>query len=155
MALEIERKFLVISDDYKAGIEPVFIRQGFVSTHQDHVVRVRIQGNKGFLALKGSGSGITRIEFEYKIPLEDAHQILEELCTTTIEKLRYEIPSGKHGWEVDEFLKDNSGLVIAEIELQSEDEDFIKPSWLGKEVTGESRYYNANLIDHPFCNWGY
>jgi adenylate cyclase len=79
--------------------------------------------------------------------------MLEELCRHTIEKFRYAIPSGKHIWEVDEFLKDNSGLTIAEIELQSEDEDFMIPSWLGKEVTGDPRYYNANLIDHPFCNW--
>jgi len=153
MAQEIERKFLVISDDFKTGTEPVFIRQGFISTHKDHVVRVRIQGNKGFLALKGSGSGITRIEFEYEIPVEDAHQILEVFCTTTIEKFRYKLLSEKHAWEVDEFLKENSGLTMAEIELQSEDEDFLKPSWLGKEVTGDPRYYNANLIDHPFCNW--
>ncbi|MEE4256789.1 MAG: CYTH domain-containing protein [Bacteroidales bacterium] len=153
MAQEIERKFLVISDDYKTATEPVFIRQGFISTHKDHVVRVRIQGNKGFLALKGSGSGITRIEFEYEIPVEDAHQMLEAFCTPTIEKFRYKLLSGKHAWEVDEFLKENSGLTMAEIELQSEDEDFLKPSWLGKEVTGDPRYYNANLIDHPFCNW--
>jgi adenylate cyclase len=85
--------------------------------------------------------------------VEDAHQMLETLCQKTIEKFRYVISSGNHIWEVDEFLKENSGLVIAEIELQSEDEDFVIPSWLGKEVTGDPRYYNANLIDHPFRNW--
>jgi len=153
MALEIERKFLVISNDFKSGVEPLFIRQGFISTHKDHVVRVRIQGKKAFLAIKGNGSGITRIEFEYEIPAGDAHQMLETLCQKTIEKFRYVISSGTHHWEVDEFLKENSGLVIAEIELQSEDEDFVIPSWLGKEVTADPRYYNANLIDHPFRKW--
>ena len=153
MALEIERKFLVLSDDFKGGIEPLFIRQGFISTHKESVVRVRILGKHGYLALKGSGSGITRTEFEYEIPVEDAHQMLENLCEKSIEKLRYVVPAGDHEWEVDVFMKENSGLIIAEIELQSENEDFQRPSWLGKEVTGDSRYYNANLIDLPFSRW--
>jgi adenylate cyclase len=153
MALEIERKFLVTSHAFKKGVEPVLIRQGFIGTHKESVVRVRIRGKQGFLTLKGSGSGISRIEFEYEIPVEDAHQMLEALCTKTIEKFRYEVISGKHTWEVDEFMKENSGLTIAEIELQSEDESFLKPPWLGEEVTGDPRYYNVNLIEHPFRNW--
>lgn len=153
MALEIERKFLVTGDEFKSGIEPLFIRQGFISSNKESVVRVRIQGKQGFLALKGPGSGITRSEFEYEIPVEDAHRMLESLCEKSIEKLRYVIPAGIHEWEVDVFMKENSGLIIAEIELQSEDEDFIRPAWLGKEVTGDPRYYNANLIDMPFSRW--
>jgi len=154
MAKEIERKFLVISDAFKKGIDPLFIHQGFINTDKNSVVRVRMQGSEGYLALKSSGSGISRIEFEYEIPVEDAFEMLRDLCRgPTIEKLRYMPEYKGHLWEVDVFMKENSGLVIAEIELTSEDEDFSKPRWLGDEVTGDPRYYNANLIDLPFSRW--
>ena len=154
MAQEIERKFLVRDDTFKTGVTPLFIRQGFISTDKDSVVRVRIYGNRGFLTLKGSGTGISRTEFEYEIPVEDAHEMLEELCKgPTIEKFRYVIEYEGHTWEVDEFMRENSGLVIAEIELTHESEGFLKPPWLGDEVTGDPRYYNANLISNPFTAW--
>ena len=154
MAREIERKFLVIDDAYKSGITPLYIRQGYISKGKDSVVRVRIQGKQGFLALKGSGSGISRIEFEYEIPVEDAYEMLEKLCSgSTIEKFRYVVGFDGHTWEVDVFMKENSGLVIAEIELSAEEEPFSKPSWIGKEVTGDSKYYNSNLIAKPFQDW--
>ena len=154
MAKEIERKFLVRGDDYKAGITPVFIRQGFVSTNKDSVVRVRIYGNTGFLALKGSGSGISRTEYEYEIPVEDAQKLLEEFCKgSIIEKFRNVVEYESHTWEVDEFMGENSGLIIAEIELTHENEEFTKPPWVGDEVTGDPRYYNVNLLNKPFAEW--
>lgn len=154
MAKEIERKFLVSSDGYKSGMDPFHIRQGFISTNKDSIVRVRVQGDKSYLTIKGSGSGITRIEYEYEIPPEDAHAILEELCRgPIIEKYRYLVHFDEHLWEVDEFMNENAGLVIAEIELTTEDEAFSKPPWVGEEVTGDPKYYNANLIAHPYCDW--
>src|SRR5210317_898527 len=150
MAKEIERKFLVRGDDYKKGITPVFIRQGFISTDKDRVVRVRIYGDRGFIALKGSGTGISRTEFEYEIPVEDAHELLKEFCKgPIIEKFRYVVNYQGFTWEVDEFMRENSGLVIAEIELTHENEDFLKPPWVSDEVTGDARYYNVNLLSNP------
>ena len=154
MGIEIERKFIVRGDDYKAGITPVVIRQGFISTDMDSVIRVRIFGSKGFLAVKGSGTGISRTEYEYEIPLEDAREMLDKFCAgKSIEKLRYVVSHVSHKWEVDVFMKENSGLVIAEIELLSEDETIVLPPWVGEEVTGDPRYYNANLINHPYSSW--
>ena len=154
MAREIERKFLVSSDAFKVGVTPVFIRQGFISADKDNVVRVRIQGTQGFLTLKGSGSGISRIEFDYEIPLKDADEMLKIMCSgIIIEKFRYVIKYKGHTWEVDEFMKENSGLVVAEIELKAEDEAFHKPPWTGKEITGDPVYYNVNLIQLPYSKW--
>lgn len=154
--LEIERKFLVASQDYKKeATAQNRIVQGFLNTHPERTVRVRIYGNKAFLTVKGiaNTSGTTRSEWEKEIPVKEA-QLLLPLCEKgVIEKIRYEIKSEKHLFEVDEFLGENKGLVVAEIELQSENEGFIKPDWLGKEVTGETKYYNSQLSKNPFKNW--
>ena len=154
MPTEIERKFLVGNDSYKLEGHSVYIHQGFLSTEKERVVRVRIAGKKAYITVKGISKGIGRAEFEYKIPMEDAKYMLEHLCTgPTIEKNRYYVNKGGFIWEVDEFLGDNAGLVVAEIELDSEEQDFPKPDWLGEEVTGDARYYNANLVKKPYKEW--
>lgn len=154
MATEIERKFLVLNDSFKEGIVPVYIRQGFISTDKIRVVRVRIAGTRAFLTLKTAGPGITRYEYEYAIPVEDAQEILDRMCSgSVIEKYRYLVEHENHNWEVDVFMGENEGLVIAEIELQTAHEEFIKPIWLGNEVTHDERYYNAKLVEHPYADW--
>lgn len=153
MRKEIERKYLVVSDEYKQGARPVYIHQGFLSTEKERVVRVRIIDSKAFLTVKGITKGISRVEFEYEIPLEDARTLLKLCVQPTIEKTRYILSFEEKTWEVDEFYGENEGLVIAEIELESEDEEFIKPPWIGEEVSNDSRYYNSNLIRHPFKGW--
>lgn len=154
MAQEIERKFLVLNDDFKKGIKPIFIQQGFINTAKETVIRVRMQGDRGFITIKSHSSGITRSEYEYEIPPDDAREMISTLCLKAIiEKYRYISEFEGHTWEVDQFLGENKGLVVAEIELSSEDEIFTKPPWLGEEVTGAPRYYNVNLIAHPFCEW--
>ncbi len=153
---ETERKFLVLSDDYKAAATEKFdIAQGYLSSHPERTVRVRIKGNKGFLTIKGKGneSGTTRMEWEKEISLDEAKLLLPLCEKGAIEKTRYEIPCGNHVYEVDEFYGDNAGLVIAEIELEDENEAFEKPGWLGEEVTGDERYYNAYLSRHPYDEW--
>jgi adenylate cyclase len=154
MPAEIERKFLVTGDGYKAEGSPVTIRQGFLSTDAERVVRVRTAGEQGFITVKGLSRGATRQEFEYGIPATDADYLLDHLCfRPLIEKTRYKVPFGGFTWEVDEFFGDNAGLVVAEIELEREGQDFPKPSWIGREVTGDTRYYNANLVERPFKSW--
>ena len=154
MPTEIERKFLVGNDSYKLEGHSVYIHQGFLSTEKERVVRVRIAGKKAYITVKGISKGIGRAEFEYKIPMADAKFMLEHLCSgPTIEKNRYYINKEGFIWEVDEFLGDNAGLVIAEIELDSEDQDYPVPGWLGEEVTGDARYYNAELVARPFRSW--
>lgn len=154
MPTEIERKFLVRNNNFKSEGPCFYIHQGFLSTDKDRVVRVRIAGDEAYLTIKGRSKGIGRAEFEYGIPIEDARYMLEHLCIRpTIEKNRYRIPMAGFTWEVDEFLGDNAGLVIAEIELESEGQDFPRPSWLGEEVTGDARYYNASLVANPFKSW--
>ena len=154
MASEIERKYLVRGDEFKAGITPVVIRQGFISTDKDSMIRVRIFGNQGFLSVKSSSADISRTEFEYEIPVLDAQEMLDTFCIEkSIEKFRYILDYEGHTWEVDVFMKENTGLVLAEIELESEDEDFQKPTWLGEEVTGNPRYYNVNLMQNPYSSW--
>lgn len=154
MAKEIERKFLVRDKNFLKSLKPGHILQGFISTAKDHVVRVRIHDEQAFLAIKGSGSGISRTEFEYTIPLTDARELLNTFCKENlIEKYRYLIKHHGHQWEVDEFLGENNGLFLAEIELLSEEEQFSKPPWLGEEVTGDKRYYNAFLAGNPFKSW--
>ena len=153
MAKEIERKFLVKFDklpDLKNGVE---IKQGYLSTMKNAAVRVRLKGVKAYLTIKGEITGITCSEFEYEIPTSDAQQMISEMCGNIISKTRYEIPYKDHIWELDIFHELNAGLVIAEIELQSENETFKRPTWLGKEVTGQSKYYNSNLSKQPFINW--
>jgi len=156
MAQEIERKFLVKSDAFKIdSFEETKIKQGFLSTVPERTVRVRIKGEKGFLTIKGIGnkSGISRFEWEKEISVEDAIDLLKISEPGVIDKTRYNIKSGKHTFEVDEFYGDNDGLTIAEVELSSEDEYFQKPEWLGEEVTGQLKYYNSMLMKTPFKNW--
>ena len=154
--LEIERKFLVLSNDFiKEAFTQNRIVQGYLNSNPERTVRIRIKGNKGFLTIKGKGneSGTTRLEWETEIPLEDAEKLLPLCESGVIEKVRYEIKVGKHVFEVDVFSGENEGLIMAEIELQSEDESFGKPIWIGKEVTNDVKYYNANLSNHPFKSW--
>ncbi len=154
MAKEIERKFLVLNDDYKKGSEGILYKQGFLNTHKERVVRIRLVGKKGYLTVKGLTSNISRCEYEYEIPFDEAEHMLNEICEKPIIiKKRYKIPRESFVWEVDEFLEDNKGLVIAEIELEHEGQEFPIPSWLGKEVSGDPKYYNANLVRFPYLKW--
>ncbi len=153
MAKEIERKFLVAGDGWRSRQGRRY-RQAYLSTDKERTVRVRVVDESAWLTIKGLTRGVTRSEFEYPIPLADAETLLEDLCLQpVIDKTRYLVPVGQHTWEVDEFHGVNEGLVVAEIELASEDEAFEKPDWLGEEVSGDSRYFNANLITHPFSQW--
>jgi CYTH domain-containing protein len=155
MGKEIERKFLVDGDDWRSLGQPVRYRQGYLSTVKERTVRVRTIADKGYLTVKGVSTGISRAEFEYEIPVEDANAMLDALCERPlIEKNRHKIPFGKHTWEVDEFFGDNEGLILAEVELEDENETFESPSWIGQEVSDDARYFNANLIANPFCSWG-
>lgn len=154
MGVEIERKFLVQGDAWKTLGEPVFFRQGYLSSQKERTVRVRIEGERAVITIKGKSVGATRGEWEYPIPVQDAAELLDGLCEQPlIEKYRRKITNGAHVWEVDEFLGANAGLVVAEIELGAEDEAFDKPEWVADEVTDDARYYNSNLIRHPFSNW--
>ena len=153
---EIERKFLVKSDLFKLfATAQKKIAQGYLNTHPERTVRVRISNKKAFLTVKGKGneSGMTRFEWEKEIPLEEAKSLLELCEKGVIEKTRFEIPVGKHVFEVDEFYGENRGLIIAEIELSDENEAFEKTDWLGKEVTNDKRFYNAYLSKNPFLEW--
>lgn len=154
MAQEIERKFLVMGTEWKAGATGLPFRQGYLSSARERIVRVRIEGERGRLTIKGPGVGLVRPEFEYDVPLADAAQMLDTLCEQPlIEKTRYHVRVGRHVWDIDEFDGQNRGLVVAEVELASADELFDRPSWLGREVTHDPRYLNANLIHRPFCTW--
>lgn len=156
MSQEIERKFLVIGDFKKFAIEKHTIAQGFLSTVPERTVRVRIMDKQGFITVKGIGnaSGTTRFEWEKEILLEEAKSLLTICEPTIIEKIRYIIPTSNNlFFEVDEFLGENKGLLIAEIELPNESTIFEKPNWLGKEVTGELKYYNSALSKNPYTNW--
>ena len=154
MSKEIERKFLVNSSIYKEMVSPEFYNQGYISTERGRTVRVRIQGETARLTIKGPSQGIMRDEFEYVIPTDEARYMLEHLCIQpTISKYRYKIPYKGFIWEVDEFLGDNQGLVVAEIELPSPDTSFEKPEWIGKEVSGDTRYFNSFLVRNPYKNW--
>jgi adenylate cyclase len=154
MGVEIERKFLPCSDGWRTLGQPVLLRQGYLSSDPARVVRVRIEGDLGWLTIKGPSVGASRGEWEYPIPVQDASELLDGLCQQPIiEKYRRRIAWGGMVWEVDEFLGANAGLVVAEIELRSEDQAFAKPDWAGIEVTGDARYYNSSLIAHPFSSW--
>ena len=154
MATEIEKKFLIQNDDWRGIVEGKAYAQGYLSTETNQTVRVRTIGTIGFLTIKSKTIGETRLEFEYEIPIEDANEMLEELCgKPLISKIRYKIPFEGFVWEVDEFSGENDGLIFAEIELHHEGETFDKPHWIGDEVTGDPRYYNSNLIKNPFKNW--
>jgi len=155
MALEIEKKFLVKGDFRNEVTEAVHIVQGYISTLPDRTVRIRIRGDRGFITIKGmaDSSGIVRYEWEKEIPLSEAKELLLLCEPVVIEKTRHIIKAGKHVFEVDEFHGENAGLIIAEIELSSPDEQFRKPSWLDKEVTGDPRYYNSALSGNPYSSW--
>ena len=154
MGIEIERKFLVVSDEWKRLAEPVFMRQGYICSLPGRVVRVRIEADSAMLTMKGKSSGISRGEWEYAIPLMDAEELLRDLCEQPlIEKKRYRIAIDGLVWEVDEFLGDNAGLIVAEVELLSEEQNVILPNWVGEEVSHDHRYANANLFKHPYTRW--
>lgn len=154
--LEIERKFLVTSSAYKIeAVSETHMVQGFLNTHPERTVRVRIAGEKAFLTVKGMGndSGTTRFEWETEIAVSEATNLIDLCEPVILEKVRYKIPIGAHEFEVDMFLGENKGLTIAEIELKHEDEPFEKPGWLGKEVTGKIKYYNSQLSITPYNQW--
>jgi CYTH domain-containing protein len=153
--VEIERKFLVTGDGWKADAdEGVRVRQGFLSGDENGVVRVRRVLDKGVLTIKGPTRGISREEFEYTIPAADAERMLDALCAGgTVDKTRYRIPRDGVVWEVDVFAGDNAGLVLAEVELDSEDQEVTLPDWLGEEVSRDPRFYNAYLARNPFTTW--
>lgn len=154
MATEIERKFLVKGDTWKSQIyASKQIVQGYLSLVPERTVRVRLSGAKGVLTVKGKSEGISRAEFEFEIPKEEAGQLLRICEGSLINKTRYFIRQGKFIWEVDEFHDENKGLMVAEIELNSELEDFDRPDWLGEEVSHDNRYFNASLVQHPFSQW--
>ncbi len=154
--IEIERKFLVVSNTYKLqASSKVRIVQGFLNTNPERTVRVRIKGDQGFITVKGKGnaSGVSRFEWEKEIPLIEAEQLLKIAEPGSIDKVRYEVKVGKHTFEIDEFFGDNKGLVVAEVELSAENEIYEKPDWLGIEVSGITKYYNSQLSKMPFTKW--
>lgn len=160
MGTEIERKFLVADDSWRAQAdEGASYRQGYLSSFAPESgvkasIRVRIQGDKAFLNIKSATLGIGRLEYEYPVPVSDAQEMLDNLCVgAVVTKTRYHLRVGQHVWEIDVFEDDNEGLVVAEIELGDEKEDFPRPDWLGKEVSDDKRYYNVCLAQHPFKDW--
>jgi adenylate cyclase len=154
VGVEIERKFLVRGDGWRALGQPVLLRQGYLNADPARTVRVRIEGGAATLTIKGKSVGATRGEWEYPIPVDEAAELLDGLCQQPlIEKYRSRIAVGGHTWEVDEFLGANAGLIVAEIELGAEQERFALPEWAGREVTGDARYYNSSLIRLPFSQW--
>lgn len=155
MATEIERKFLVAGDGWKsATLTETRIMQGYLASSPRATVRARVKGSEGVLTIKGATRGISRAEYEYAIPAEDARAMLDDLAEGgIIDKVRYRVRAGRHIWEVDVFAGDNDGLVLAEIELESENEAFERPDWLGEEVSADPRYYNASLAQNPYQHW--
>lgn len=156
--IEIERKFLVKSEAFKLeAFKNTRIIQGFLNTHKDRTVRVRLKGNQGYLTVKGNSTndGLSRFEWEKEITKNDAEALLKLCEPTIIDKVRYEVKVKKHTFEIDVFFGDNEGLIIAEIELESENETFDRPDWLGQEVTGNINYYNSQLSKKPFKDWNF
>ncbi|MEN3323647.1 CYTH domain-containing protein [Mariniflexile soesokkakense] len=154
--VEIERKFLVTSNSYKdEAFKSTRIIQGFLNTHKERTVRVRLKGEKGFITVKGASrnNGLSRFEWENELTKEEAEALLKLCEPGVIDKIRYEVKYGKHIFEVDEFYGDNNGLVIAEVELMTDNETFLRPNWLGEEVTGTIKYYNSQLSKKPFKTW--
>jgi adenylate cyclase len=151
---EIERKFLLKGDAWRAGAEGTLYRQGYLNSIKERTVRIRTVGDEAFLTIKGITVGATRAEYEYPIPFDECNAMLDTLAEKPIiEKKRYKIKQGRLTWEIDEFFGENAGLIVAEVELASEDQKFDKPAWVGEEVTGDPRYFNSNLIKHPFTKW--
>ncbi len=154
MGVEIEKKFLLADDSWKKECAGTIYLQGYLCSAEGKTVRVRIAGHQGYLTIKGKHSGISRLEYEFPIPEEEARSLLNELCDSLIiHKTRYRKEYGGFIWEIDEFYDDNEGLVVAEIELDREDQPFEKPPWIGREVTHDHRYYNVNLRVHPYSLW--
>ena len=154
MGMEIERKFLVQDNSWRILASGTQYRQGYLNSAKERTVRVRTIDDKGFLTIKGITTGASRIEYEYEIPAADADAILTDLCEKPlIEKSRYKIDYEGFVWEVDEFFGENQGLIVAEVELESEDQKFEKPEWIGDEVTGDPKYFNSNLINNPYLKW--
>lgn len=154
--IEIERKYLVTSSDFlKEYSTKNEIAQGYLCSNPERTVRIRIKGNKGFITIKGIGneSGVSRFEWEKEIAIDEAQSLLKLCEKGVIKKTRYEVATGKHTIEIDVFYGDNDGLIIAEIELENENEAISKPNWLGKEVTNDERYYNSYISQNPFKNW--
>ena len=153
MALEIERKFLLKEGAWRDA-KGTRYRQGYLNSAKERNVRIRIINDNGFLTVKGVSRGAVRVEYEYEIPVAEAQAMLDDLCEKPlIEKMRYRIEFNGLVWEADEFFGENQGLLVAEVELESEDQSFVKPEWVGEEVTGDPRYFNANLIHHPYSKW--
>ena len=153
MPLEIERKYLLSNDDWRKLVQKkMAIQQGYLNTDKERTVRVRIKKDKGILTIKGKTTGFARLEYEYEIPLKDAQELLK-LCQNLIEKTRFEVLYEGKLWEIDEFYGSNEGLILAEIELESEDEAFVLPDWIDKEVSHDARYYNSSLSKKPFGTW--
>jgi CYTH domain-containing protein len=155
MGKEIERKYLVHHDKWKRITKPhgQHFKQGYILISPEKTIRIRLSDMHGFITIKGKTTGASRPEYEYEIPLSDAKELLDNFCIGSLSKTRYKIKYKNNFWEVDEFAGDNAGLLIAEIELKSEDDLFDIPEWVEKEVTGDIKYYNANLIMNPYKNW--
>ena len=153
MGIEIDRKFLIANDQWRNCVKGIPFAQGYLARGSGRTVRVRIAGDSAYLTIKGPVTGISRSEFEYSIPLEDARELLKLCEDTVIKKTRHRIPFEGHIWEVDEFHAENTGLVIAEVEMEHADEPVSLPIWVGKEVTGDPRFYNSNLSVHPYSRW--
>ncbi len=154
MGIEIERKFLLKNDVWRDLAEGVYYRQGYLNSARERTVRVRTINEKGFLTIKGVADGATRLEFEYEIPKDECNIMLDDLAEKpVIEKNRYKVDYKGFVWEIDEFFGENRGLIVAELELESEDQKFEIPEWIGEEVTGDPRYFNSNLINHPYTKW--
>lgn len=154
--IEIERKFLVVSDDFKSeAFKKTRLVQGYLNSHKERAVRVRLKGDLGFLTVKGPSSknGLSRFEWEKEISVNEAKELLNLCESGIIDKIRYEVKLKNHIFEIDEFFGDNEGLVVAEVELKDENETFEKPKWLGEEVTGNPKYYNSQLSQKPFKTW--
>ena len=155
MGVEIERKFLVVDESWReAASAGMRYRQGYLSTDPSNSVRVRVSGDKAWLTIKSATIGVMRHEYEYEIPAADGHGILDGLCVKPlIEKTRFIVQHDGHAWEIDVFEGDNAGLVVAEIELGSADEEFTLPEWAGEDVSSDVRYYNQRLVQHPYSSW--
>jgi adenylate cyclase len=155
MGVEIERKFLVDMEQWQQMPKPIgtYFRQGYILSDDTKTIRIRVTPDQGFITIKGSTKGISRLEYEYTIPAVEGEELLDNFAVSELRKRRYCIEVAGKVWEVDEFLGENKGLLLAEIELDSEDEKFILPPWVTKEVTGDDRYYNSNLAVKPFSKW--
>lgn len=154
MAKEIERKFLVIGNKWRELANGTHYRQGYLNSIKERTVRIRTIDNKAYLTVKGPTIGVTRMEFEYEIPYNDCVEMLDNLAEKPIiEKTRYKIKADNLVWEIDEFFGVNEGLIVAEVELQSEEQKFEKPEWIGEEISGDPRYFNSNLVNNPYTTW--